>query len=454
MNYSKKNVLVLGLGISGRGVAEVLAQLGANVTINDLKAVADNDPLVQALKNKSIHVITGMQNESLLENIDLIVLSPGISPHIPLIEAARQKNIPFVSEVEIAFQLAKMPILGITGTNGKTTTTMLVGAILKTWGKKVVIGGNIGSALSQDALQENIDFLVAELSSYQLENIVDFKTYGSIILNITPDHLARHKTMAAYQKAKENIFKNQEKNGFTILNFDDEAVRAMQTRIGSEVLFFSRTHIPEEGAYCDGTALYIVEDSNLKPVIKVAEIKLKGWHNIENCLAAMALTYKVGCPLEVIHEAIKNFEPVEHRMEFVANIDGVEYYNDSKATNTDSTLKALEAFTHKPILILGGYDKNEELVEFMAFVKKNIKHLICMGAAGQRFFDVAKNEGIENIALVETLKDAVLLARKLSQDGDIILLSPACSSFDYYKSFEERGQHFKEIVEEIQKGAI
>ncbi len=452
-SYEHKRILIIGAGVSGCGVAMVLADQGAQVILSDMKSNEKLESLRTKLEEKNIEIRIGVQDEALLEGVDLLVLSPGIAPTIPIVGMAIEKNIPFTGEIEIAGTLSKAPILAVTGTNGKTTTTMLLGAVLRDASIPVQVGGNIGDALSLQAVDTVSEgYLVAEVSSYQLETICDFHANGAIVLNLTPDHLQRHKTMEKYQEAKENIFKHQKSTDVTVLNYDDPVVRDMATRTPGRVLYFSHTIQPENGAYFADNRIYAVKDGVAVPVIAKEDIQLPGMHNIENCMAVVALTYALGLSPEQIASSIARFHAVAHRIEYVDTIEGVAYYNDSKATNTDSVVKALESFTAPIHLILGGFDKGEDLPQFMDFVKGHAKSVICMGAAGQRFYDEAKKSGIESLYLVNTMAEALVQAKAIAKKGEIILLSPACSSFDQYSCFEERGDDFKEKVRQLAKG--
>lgn len=448
--YQGKNILVLGTGISGQGVAKVLANRGANVVVNDKKDLAKDDLIRLELEKAGAKVITGYQDDTLLENIDFIVVSPGIPTFIPLLQSAKKLNIPVVSEVDIAYGVCQAPILGITGTNGKTTTTMLVGNLIKACKKESVIGGNIGTSLSEQALTVSKDgYLVAELSSYQLETIHDFHAKGAIFLNLTPDHLHRHKTMKAYGEAKMNILKNQNEDDIAVLNMDDEYVKSCAKDCKGKVVWISKSkHEMTDGAYYDNGMIYAVKDGVICEVIRRAEINLRGDHNVENVLAAVALLTQLGFDSADLANGIRNFNAVEHRIEPVCTKDGILYINDSKGTNTDATIKALSSFAEPLILLLGGHDKGEDLHEFMKIVKDRAKFIVFMGEASARFIEVAKEVAISEdmYAKADSMQAAVDIATAKANEGDIVLLSPACSSFDWYNSFEERGNDFKTIV--------
>lgn len=453
MEYGDKHILVLGAGASGIGASWVLAQVGAHVVLNDYKPVTLPTAEEERLVSAGVEIITGRQDESLLDGVDRIVISPGISLDIPIVKAAQARGIDVVSEVELAYEVSKSPIVAVTGTNGKTTTTTLLTKVLEGSGKPVRVGGNIGDSLSEVAYSMPAGgFLVAELSSYQLETIKHFRPIGAIMLNITPDHLARHKTMENYIAAKERIFENQLKSDFLVLNIDDSVVADMEHRAPGHILQISQKQIVENGAYYANSQCYVVENGVATAVIGDEDIHIPGSHNIENILTVIALTYALGVPVVEIHRIISEFHGVEHRLERVKTIDGITFYNDSKATNVDSVVKALESFDKPVILLAGGHDKMTPLEEFMQLVKENTKAVIFMGEAADRFEEAAKEAGVEPIYRAVSMRDAVEQGYKLAESGDIVLLSPACASYDWYSCFEERGDDFKACVQMLQEG--
>ncbi|WP_314982221.1 UDP-N-acetylmuramoyl-L-alanine--D-glutamate ligase [uncultured Veillonella sp.] len=453
MEYGDKHILVLGAGASGIGASWVLAQVGAHVVLNDYKPVTLPATEEGRLVSAGVEIITGRQDESLLDGVDRIVISPGISLDIPIVKAAQARGIDVVSEVELAYEVSKSPIVAVTGTNGKTTTTTLLTKVLEGSGKPVRVGGNIGDSLSEVAYSMPVGgFLVAELSSYQLETIKHFRPIGAIMLNITPDHLARHKTMENYIAAKERIFENQLKSDYLVLNIDDSVVADMENRAPSHILQISQKQTVENGAYYANGQCYVVKNGVATAVIGDEDIHIPGSHNIENILTVIALTYALGVPIVEIHRIISEFHGVEHRLERVKTIDGITFYNDSKATNVDSVVKALESFDKPVILLAGGHDKMTPLEEFMQLVKENTKAVIFMGEAAERFEAAAIEAGVEPIYRALSMKDAVEQGYKLAESGDIVLLSPACASFDWYSCFEERGDDFKACVQMLQEG--
>ena len=419
MEYGDKHILVLGAGASGIGASWVLAQVGAHVVLNDYKPMTLPTAEEKRLVAAGVNIITGRQDESLLDGVDRIVISPGISLDIPIVKAAHA----------------------------------LLTKVLEGSGKPVHVGGNIGDSLSEVAYSMPADgFLVAELSSYQLETIKHFRPIGAIMLNITPDDLARHKTMENYIAAKERIFENQLSTDYLVLNIDDPVVADMEHRSPSHILKISQKKAVENGAYYADGQCYIAKDGVAKFVIGNEDIHIPGSHNIENILTVIALSHALGVPVETIHRIISEFHGVEHRLERVKTIDGITFYNDSKATNVDSVIKALESFDQQVILLAGGHDKMTPLEDFMELVKEKTKAVIFMGEAADRFETAAKEAGVKPIYRALSMKEAVEQGYKLAETGDIVLLSPACSSFDWYSCFEERGDDFKRCVHMLQEG--
>ena len=450
MEFQNKNILVIGAGISGFAAAKIAKKFGAKVTLSDAKNESDLKYNFDELREVGINLKFGAQTDELLNGVDLIIVSPAVPLRIPILQTALQKNISVISEVELAYNLAQSPIFAITGTNGKTTTTTLLGLLLETGYKKVGVGGNIGVALSEVALETGAGgAIAAEISSYQMEATNNFKPQISAILNITPDHLKRHGTMAVYQQMKEKIFAQETADDFLVLNYDDEVVREIKNRAGCKVLYFSRKKILSEGAYLDGDKLVINYGGKISELCTADELGIKGSHNVENALCAALMAFLANCTAENIGRVLRAFKGVEHRIEFVREIDGVKYYNDSKATNTDSAIKALETFSGNIILIAGGDDKLTDLTDFLQLVKKRVDKLILVGDAAARF----KSEALKNNFPAEnileagySMEKAVELAKNLATPPQVVLLSPACASFDMYDGFEQRGKDFKGIV--------
>ncbi|MBR6013267.1 MAG: UDP-N-acetylmuramoyl-L-alanine--D-glutamate ligase [Selenomonadaceae bacterium] len=460
MDFKNKKILVIGAGISGFAAAKISKNFGAEVILSDAKSEKDIKFDFSEMKNLGINLIFGPQTENLLDGVDLIILSPAVPVKIPIVQAALKKNIPVISEVELAFNLAKSPIFAVTGTNGKTTTTTLLGLLLETAFEKVGVGGNIGTALSEVAIEVGEGgAIAAEISSYQMEATKNFKPKVSAILNVTPDHLKRHGTMEIYQDMKEKIFAQETENDFLVLNYDDELVREIKNRAKCKVFYFSRKIELDEGAFLMSNEelgirneLVIKFGGKIFELCTIDEIGIKGGHNVENALAASMTAFLGGAKPEKISEVLKKFQGVEHRIEFVREIDGVKYYNDSKATNTDSAIKAMETFAGNIILIAGGDDKLTDLTDFLKLVKERVDYLILVGDAAERFKKSALENGFDAEKILEagySMKKAVELAKNISHAPQVVLLSPACASFDMYDNFEERGKDFKKIVNAV-----
>ena len=457
MSYQNQSALVIGAGISGFAAAKYLAAAGARVTLSDAKEEADaeKDPLTQQhiedLRAQGISCVFGAQREELLEGTDLIVLSPAVPERIPLVRTARARGIRVTTEVELAGEITRAPLYAITGTNGKTTTTTLLGELLRAHFLSVGVGGNIGVPLI-DVVQEipADGAIAAEISSYQMEATTHFHAAIVAELNVTPDHIVRHGSMAVYQAMKEKLFAAQTAEDFLVLNYDDPHTRGMAERAKGRVCFFSRREELTEGATVRADGMIVIRWNDEEHVlIAVNELGIPGGHNIENALAAAAMAFFAGVTPAEMRPVLRAFKGVEHRIEFVRTLDGISYYNDSKATNTDSAIKALEAFDGHIILIAGGDDKLTDLTEFMALVHARVDELILVGDAAERFAVAAQDAGVsaEHIHRASYhMEEAVRIAHEIASAGQTVLLSPACASFDMYGGYEERGRDFKRIV--------
>ncbi|MBU0629884.1 MAG: UDP-N-acetylmuramoyl-L-alanine--D-glutamate ligase [Candidatus Margulisbacteria bacterium] len=424
-----KKVIVVGLGKSGFSAAIKLAGLGAVVTATDQKGESlFSKELLGLLTGKGIKLALGGNPPELAAGADLVVVSPGIHLDIPILASARQKNIPIISEVELAFRFLTKPVIAITGTNGKTTTTTLIGEMLKAGGKRLAVAGNIGLPLIE-VDDSSLDYVVAEISSYQLEAIVDFKPFISVILNIQPDHLERHHTLAEYIAQKQRIFANQTGDDYLVYNADDPQVVKMAQEAKAQLVPFAK----EEAA----RIISLVPE----------EIRIPGRHNLENALAAASVAALCGIKKEKVAKVLKTFPGVEHRIEFVQKKKGIGFYNDSKGTNPDSTIVAIETFKGKGlVLILGGRDKGVDLDEMVKRIKDNVKAVVLIGEAADRFETALRKAGYDQIFRAGfSMGDAVREAYRLAEKGDIVLLSPACASFDMFSNYEERGRIFKEL---------
>ncbi len=453
MDLSNKKVIVIGAGISGFAAAKLAKKLGADVILSDANEKLGEKHDLTELTALDIKVVLGKQTEALFEGSDLVIISPAVPRHLPLFEKVAEK-VKIISEVEFAYKLAKAPIFAVTGTNGKTTTTMLLGELMKTIyvEDNVGVGCNIGTPLCEECYRigEN-GCIVAEISSYQMEASSDFATKGAAILNVTPDHLARHKTMEVYQAEKEKVFAHHTEENFLVLNYDDVHTRDMANRAKSTICFFSSSQELEEGAFVKDNQLVIRWKGLMHVICNVDDMQIKGSHNIENALAALSLAFLAGGDTIKMAEALKAFAPVEHRIEPVKTIDGVTYYNDSKATNPEAANKAIATFPHI-ILIAGGDDKNTPLDEFYALVNEHVDNLILVGDATKRFKEEALKHNYPEDKIYEagySMQEAVNYAHKIAKAPQVVLLSPACASFDMYEGYEARGRDFKRLVNEL-----
>ena len=445
MDLKDKRVLVVGLGKSGVASALFLKDRGARVTVSDTKSPDQLRDEIPILLDHGITVETGGHGERTFRGQDLIVVSPGVPVDAPPLVQARASGEPVIGEIELASQHLPGPIVAITGSNGKTTTTTLAGEILAAGGLPVAVGGNIGTpaiSLVEGASRETV--IVLEVSSFQLETIQTFRPKIAVILNITPDHLDRHRTFQTYVDAKARIFENQQPGDFAVLNQDDPTCRTLRDRTRAEVFWFSRKQEVQNGAWVrDGRILF--RDSNgQREIMLVGEIPLKGLHNVENVLAGVCAGALMGCEPAKIRKAIQEFKAVEHRLEYVATIKGVEYFNDSKATNVDATIKALESFPKNIHLILGGKDKGSDYTVLNDLLRERVKRVYTIGAAAEKIESQIK--GAAETVHAETLDNAIRRAAAVAQPGDIVLLAPACASFDQFQSYNHRGRVFKEVV--------
>lgn len=451
--FEAKHMLVVGAGVSGTAAALIGRKFGAEVTLSDAKAEKDLKEDFAPLRAAGVRLVFGPQEETLLEDIDLVVCAPAVPVRIPLIQAAQRCGIRVISEVELAGDLAQSPFYAVTGTNGKTTTVTLLGLLLKTkYGEeKTGVGGNIGIALSEEALRVGAGgAIAAEISSYQMEATQHFHPHAAAVLNVTPDHILRHGSMDVYQAMKERLFREETAGDLVVLNYDDPRTRGMAERVpaGVRVCYFSRQEELIEGACVAGGRLVLRTGGKEVSFVTTDELGIKGPHNVANALAAIALAYFAGCAPEAMRAVLRSFHGVEHRIEYFASVDGVPYYNDSKATNTDSAVKALQTFEHI-VLLAGGDDKMTDLTDFMALVKERVDALILIGDAAMRFRDAACAAGFpeEQIyAAGYSMARAVELAHACAHEGEVVLLSPACASFDMYDGMAQRGRDFKRLV--------
>jgi UDP-N-acetylmuramoylalanine--D-glutamate ligase len=449
VDFKGKRVLVIGLARSGVASALELVKLGAKVTATDVKKREEIKD-IQSLEQSGVNTVCEGHPISLLEDCDLIVVSPGVPSDLEILDEARKRDISIISELELGFWFCKAPIIAVTGTNGKTTTTTLIGDILKNEGKDIVVAGNIGVPLVREVDSDGKkDYMIVEVSSFQLENILHFKPKISVILNITEDHLNRHKTFENYIEAKARLMENQDEEDFAVLNYDDPVVKSLFPRVKAKVVFFSQKQEFESGVFVKNGVIVIKENGQVYPILKANELGIKGAHNLENALAAVAVSWIAKVNLNNLAETLKDFNGVEHRLEYVATINGVKYINDSKATNPDAAQKALEAVEEPIVLIAGGYDKKIDLTAFVKAIVEKVKKLILVGETAEIIEKIARENRFENIEKADSLHEAVRLAAKAAEFGDVVLLSPACASWDMFANFEERGRVFREAVQSL-----
>uniref|UniRef100_UPI0040269506 UDP-N-acetylmuramoyl-L-alanine--D-glutamate ligase n=1 Tax=Coprococcus sp. TaxID=2049024 RepID=UPI0040269506 len=442
--------IVAGTGKSGISATKLLVNHGVKVYLFD----ENKDRDIEAIKEKTgdselVQIELGELGEDALSSSQLMVISPGIPVDAPFTDVVRNAGIPIWSEIELAYHYGKGKIAAITGTNGKTTTTALVGEIVKAHNAKTIVVGNIGIPYTElcDTTDDDSD-TVAEISSFQLETVIDFHPNVSAILNLTPDHLNRHYTFENYGNVKFSITKNQTMDDVTVLNYDDEHTRAMgeKAKDHCHVVYFSRLEKPAGGVYLEDGDI-ILEDGDKKiNVLAIKDLKLMGAHNVENVLAAVGISYYMGVPVDVIRDVATSFKAVAHRIEYVDTVDGVAYYNDSKGTNPDAAIKGIQAMVAPTFLIGGGYDKGSEYDEWIEAFDGKVKWLVLIGQTAQKIADCAKRHGFNSIIFEENLQDAVAYCHENAVDGDAVLLSPACASWGQFDNYEQRGDMFKEYV--------
>ncbi|MEX1376964.1 MAG: UDP-N-acetylmuramoyl-L-alanine--D-glutamate ligase [Eubacteriales bacterium] len=449
--YKRNNVLIVGVARSGIGAANLLHSLGAKVTINDIKTESDLSDQLQLL-DKGVNLTLGCKADGLVAGKDLIVVSPGIPTSLSFFEVAKKRRVPVIGEVELAYSVCPARVAAITGTNGKTTTTALLGAIFKKQSENSFIVGNIGFAFSSKVLEMKEDSNVAlEVSSFQMETIKKFRPKVSAILNITEDHIARHGSMDEYIRCKKRIFENQKDGDVLVLNYDDQTTRKMADEAKCKVVFFSKGDIDFDGACVADNKIIIKDDGKIIEICDKENVSLPGVHNLENVLAAVAIAHFYGIGEDAISYAVQNFKSVEHRLEFVLEHTGIRYINDSKGTNTDASVWAVKAMDRPTIIILGGYEKGAEFDGLIESFSELIKGAVVIGQTKEKIIAAMKKAGFKNYKESNTFEDAVYTALEMASEGYNILLSPACASFDMFKDFEQRGRRFKEIAREIQE---
>lgn len=452
MDLVNKNVLVVGTGISGIAAVKLLCTEGANVFLQDSNEKLTAQEVLDKLpRSISIEVIIGELSKEIIDKVNLVVLSPGVPVDLPYIEAIKKQGIPIWGEIELAYQFSKGKMAAITGTNGKTTTTALVGAIMKHYYVSVYVVGNIGIPYTDMVLNtKGSSITVAEMSSFQLETVHEFRPEVSAILNITPDHLNRHHTMESYIAAKKRIALNQGINDICVLNYEDKILREMAKTLCPKIFFFSSKRELAEGIFLDKQKNFIYRENGKEEIVlNIKDLKLLGTHNYENVMAAIAISYHIGVPMEAIREAVTSFTSVEHRIEYVTEKKGVIYYNDSKGTNPDAAIKGIQAMVKPTFLIGGGYDKGSDYREWIKAFDGKVKKLILIGETKEKIKEQAKECGFTDVEYANSLEDAVKLCSKEAKEGDAVLLSPACASWGMFKNYEERGRKFKEYVNQL-----
>ncbi len=442
MKFTGKKALVFGTGLSGIAAADLLSENQIEVALYDEKQV-EEEKLRERLKHKLVEIYTGKLPKEVKDRIDSVILSPGVPLDSPLVEELRASGKNILGEVELAYQFAKGDVLAITGTNGKTTTTALLGEIMKGFQKEVFVVGNIGNPYTSAAEQmtEN-SVTVAEVSSFQLETIKTFRPRVSAILNVTPDHLNRHHTMEAYWAAKAAITRNQRAEDTCILNYEDPYTRSLAEKIPARVVFFSSRRVLEDGIYLKDGKIFVGQEA----FCETEDLQILGTHNYENVMAAVGMAIAYGVPKEMVKKAVLAFGGVEHRIEYVTEKNKVAYYNDSKGTNPDAAIKGIQAMNRPTVLIGGGYDKDSHYKEWIESFQGKVRKLVLVGDTKEKIAKEAEACGFFEYVFADTFQEAVALAAGLAQEGDAVLLSPACASWDMFPNYEARGETFKELV--------
>lgn len=452
-NIKDKKILVVGLGKSGIAACQAMVRLGAEVSVQDSKREDDVDPqLITFLKGRGVSCYFDRVPCD-IGIYDMMILSPGVSPELPFIKEAREKGVEIIGELEIAYRIGKGRYAAITGTNGKTTTTTLVGEIFKAAKRKTYVVGNIGVAVISASLDAEEDaWLVTETSSFQLETTRYFKPQVSAILNLSPDHLNRHHTMKAYGEAKAKIFANQTEGDYLVINCDDKECMKLAKNCRAKVVPFSRKQELSFGAYKAGDSIVIkTENGDIIEICKVQELKIIGDHNLENALAAAAVAFFSGVEPAVIGKTLTEFSGVEHRLEYCGTVDGVKYYNDSKGTNIDAAVTAVRAVKEPIVLIAGGDGKGQVFDELIQNFAGKVKKMILLGRDAPKIEEAAKRAGFTDYVYCRDMDECVRTAAETAEKGDAVLLSPACASWDMYANFEQRGEHFKNCVNRLER---
>lgn len=451
MDLRQKKVLVFGTGISGIGAADLLEKVGAYPVLYDgNEKVHEEEVRGKLSKDSKAEIIIGELREEVLDTLDLVVLSPGVPTDLAIVNKMRDHGLKIWGEVELAYENGKGDVLAITGTNGKTTTTSLLGEIMKYHQEEVYVVGNIGTPYTEASLKMTQNTVsVAEISSFQLETIEKFHPCVSAILNITPDHLNRHHTMEEYIRVKERITENQGLDDTCVLNYEDDILREFSKTLKCKVLFFSSLRTLERGLYLKDDTIEYSDGTNVVTICKVKELNILGRHNYENVMAAAGMALAYGVPLSEIQYVVKRFQAVEHRIEYVTEKNGVVYYNDSKGTNPDAAIKGIQAMNRPTLLIGGGYDKNSSYEEWIEAFDGKVRYLVLIGQTKEKIAETARKCGFFDIIFAETLEEAVHICAEKANPGDAVLLSPACASWGMFPNYEVRGKMFKEIVKQL-----
>ncbi len=452
MDLKHKKVLVVGTGMSGVSAAGLLLSAGANPVLFDEKEDLDIASLKEQFEDAgNVEFIIKELSDKLLSSIDLAILSPGVPLDSQIALSILDAGIQVWGEIELAFRFAKGKTLAITGTNGKTTTTSLLGKIMSEYYSSVFVVGNIGNPYTKEVNKMNADSItVAEVSSFQLETIKEFKPDISAVLNITPDHLNRHHSMEEYARVKFQIAKNQTKEDVCILNYEDEYCRCYEKDCNAQVVYFSSARRLEKGYFLENDIIYQADLSGVHELLNIHEMNLLGVHNVENVMAAVAMAFAFGVPMDNILKTVRSFQAVEHRIEYVATKRGVDYYNDSKGTNPDAAIRGIMAMRKPTILIGGGYDKQSEYDDWILSFNGKVKHLVLIGQTREKIAECARKNGFHNIIMADTFEEALNICVEKSTAGDAVLLSPACASWGMFPNYETRGKIFKEYVNAIE----
>lgn len=450
---SDQKVLVAGTGKSGIAAAKVLLEMGGEVVLYDGNKELDPEKIKANFEDGTkVSVVLGELTRPDLLGVELSIISPGIPLDAPFVAVLDEAKIPIWSEIQLAYHVSKGKLAAITGTNGKTTTTALTGEIMKAFYEEVFVVGNIGIPYTETALETtDKSVTVAEVSSFQLETIMDFRPDVSAILNITPDHLNRHGTMENYIEVKERIASNQTEHDWIVLNYDDEVLREFgeSKELKPKVLYFSGRQELKEGLYLDGDVIMYRHGGKTEELVNVQELQLLGRHNYENVMAAIGISIHMGVPMETILRVVKAFQAVEHRIEFVLERAGVRYYNDSKGTNPDAAIQAIHAMPGPIVLIAGGYDKQSEYDEWIESFGEKVKYMVLIGQTRDKIAECARRHGFTEIMYAEDMAEAVRVCAAYANTGGNVLLSPACASWGMFDNYEQRGDIFKECVRNL-----